>query len=80
MAKILNTQNGKSPDRNPVDRALVRRLDMKKLETEIKTGATDKCRNINPGLGGFLMQDRGTEVYANRIKNSMSSIGILPGG
>ena len=26
------------------------------------------------------MQDRDSEVYANRLKNSVSSINILPGG
>ena len=26
------------------------------------------------------MQDRDSEVYANRLKNSVSSISILPGG
>ena len=80
MAKILNTSNGKSPTRNPVDRALIRQRDFKKLETEIKTGAAEKSKTIDTGLGGFLMQDRKSEIHANRLKNSMSSISILPGG
>ena len=80
MAKILNTQRVKSPDRIPVDRAAIRQLEYNKRATEIKIGASDKCKTIDPGLGGFLMQDRVSEVNANRTRNSVSSISILPGG
>lgn len=80
MAKILNTSNGKDPTRNPVDRALIRQKDFKKLETEMRIGAREKGKTHKSGLSGFLMQDRDTDCHANRLKNSMSSISILPGG
>ena len=41
MAKILHTQTAKSPERNPVDRALIRQLDFKKRESEIRHSAID---------------------------------------
>lgn len=79
MAKILHTQTAKSPERTPVDRAAIRKLDFTKRQIEIKSSAQEKCRNIDPGLS-FTIDDRGSEVYTNRIKNRVSSISFLAGG